>query len=319
MSDRFTLTDRESRAAQMRHHVEAVAQSIIDDHDGDTIFESYLRLTSNVHRYSSGNRMLISWQAPDSRLVASKSAFDKIATEQGHAEREFSSRKGKRWSQHVTIAAGARAVWVWGPTRRSRTVVTTDEETGEETLETVPFTGFIPVDVWAVEDVRYADDGQPMEPPDWVQPVEDEAFYQSLMAFAESKGITVTEIGLQGARGVSMVGRIGLQAGDHWSLHVSPLIHELAHELLHDVHARLTEPNDLHEREAEAVAAVVLGYLGHPTSVSAAYLRQWGASPRHVIASMDRIASCATEIVAFVERPSGEVVEVTQSASLAVA
>ncbi|MEN6643988.1 MAG: hypothetical protein ABFE08_16245 [Armatimonadia bacterium] len=319
MHERVTLTDRDSRARLMRQHVEAVARSIVEDHDGDEVFARYLSLTKHVHHYSSGNRMLIAWQAPDSRLVASRSAFDAVAKGQGHEGRQFSSRRGRRWTQHVTIAAGSRAIWVWGPTRRSRSVVTTDTETGEETREVIPFTGFIPVDLWAIEDVRYADDGEPMEPPDFVQPIEDEALYHSLLAFAEDKDIEVCERGLNGARGVSMVGRIGLQAGDHWSLRIGPLIHELGHELMHDVHARLTEPNYLHEHEAEAVATVVLGYLGHPTAISASYLRNWGASPRNVVASMDRIASCAGEIVEFIERRTEVSVEVARATSLAVA
>lgn len=319
MSSRVTLTDRETRAAQMRQHVEAVAQSIIDDHGGDEIFARYLSLTRHVRSYSTGNRMLIGWQARASRLVASRSAFDKIAAEQGHTGREFTSHNGNAWTQHVMVAAGARAVWVWGPTRRNRTVVTTDTETGDETRESVRFTGFIPVDIWAIEDMRYADTGEPLVAPDFVQPVDDEALYQSLMAFAASKNIAISEMGLQGSRGVSMVGKIGLQKGDHWSLQVGPLIHELAHELLHDVHARLTEANDLHEHEAEATASVVLRCLGHPAPMSATYLRGWGATPRAIIASMDRIASAAAEIVGFVEGQMGEAEAAPSGPSLAVA
>ena len=307
MSSRVTLTDRETRASLMRQHVEAVAQSIINDHDGDEVFSRYLSLTKHIHHYSIGNRMLMSWQAPDSRLVASRSAFDAIARQQDHRGREFTSRRGKRWTQHVTIAAGARAVWVWGPTQYRAKVMVTDAETGEEREDVVTRTGFVPCDVWAIEDLRYADSGDPMQAPDFVQPVADESLYDSLMAFATSKGITVSERGLNGARGVSLVGEIGLQVGDDWSLQVAPLIHELGHELMHDVHARL-EPGTraLHEHEAETVAAVVLGYLGHPTSISSAYLRQWNASPRAVIASMDRVASAAGEIVGFVENRAGE-------------
>jgi hypothetical protein len=191
---------------------------------------------------------------------------------------------------------------VWGPTQYRVRAKVTDPDTGEEQEELATRTGFVPCDVWAIEDIRYANDGQPMQPPDFVQTVEDRALYLSLLDFAASKNITVSEMGLHGARGVSMVGEIGLQAGDHWSVQVAPLIHELSHELLHDVHARL-EPNTraIHEREAETVAAVVLLYAGHPTSISAGYLRQWGASPRAIIASMDRIASAAGEIVGFIE------------------
>lgn len=316
MTQRVTLTDRKARAGLMRQHIEAVAQSIIDDHDGDEVFGRYLSLTRHVHHYSVGNRMLIGWQAPDSRLVASRSAFDAIAAQQGHTGREFTSRKGNKvWKQHVMIAAGSRAVWVWGPSQYRVATKVTDAETGEEREEMVTRTGFVPCEVWAIEDIRYADDGQAMVAPDWVQPVDDRNLHASLMAFAASRGITITEMGLHGARGVSMVGSIGLQKGDHWSVQVAPLIHELAHELLHDVHARL-EPNTraIHEREAETVAAVVLLYAGHPTPMSATYLREWGASPRAIIASMDRIAAAAGEIVGYIEGRTGVSVGVAGAA-----
>lgn len=315
MTNRVTLTDRETRAALMHKHVEAVAQSIATDHDGDEVFARYLSLTRHVRNYSVGNRMLVAWQSPESRLVASQSAFDAIARGQGHQGREFSSRKGKRWVQHVMIAAGARAVWVWGPSQYRVATKVTDPETGEGREELVAHTGFVPVNIWPIESLRYADTREPMVAPDFVQPVDDEALYHSLMGFAADKGIVVSEMGLQGSRGVSMVGSIGLQAGDHWSMQVAPLIHELAHELLHDVHARL-EPNTraIHEREAETVAAVVLLYAGHPTSISAAYLREWGASPRAIIASMDRIASAAGEIVGHIEGRAGESVGAADAA-----
>ena len=308
VNGRVTLTDRNGRAGLMRGHVEAVARSIVEDRSGDGVFERYLRLGRHVRDYSVRNRMLIHWQAPLSRLVAGRSALDRMAAEQGHAGREFTGRGGGRWTQHVMVAAGARAIWIWGPTRRRITVTVTDPDTGEEREgESVP-TGFVPVRVWAIEDMRYADTGGAMVAPDFVRPVLDGALHRSLLAFAAARGITISERGLHGARGVSMVGEIGLQAGDHWSLHVAPLIHELAHEMLHDVHARLTEPHRLHEAEAEAVAAVVLRHAGHPTPMSAAYLRHWGASPGDVLASMQRIAGVAGEIVGFIEERAGEAV-----------
>jgi len=189
MQSRVTLPDRETRAAMMRQHVEGVAQSIVDDHDGDEVFARYLSLRKHVRSYSIGNRMLMAWQAPDSRLVASRSAFDAIARGQGRGGREFVSRKGKRWTQHVTIAAGARAVWVWGPTTFRVTTTVTDTETGEEREELQTRTGFVPVDVWAIEDMRYADTGEPMQAPDFVEPVDDEDLYHSLLAFAAAEAL----------------------------------------------------------------------------------------------------------------------------------
>ena len=91
------------------------------------------------------------------------------------------------------------------------------------------------------------------------------------------------------------------------AVHLESILHELAHELLHDAHSRLDpRTKALHEHEAEATAAVVLGYCGHPVSVSASYLRRWGATPADVVRSMDRIAGAAAEIVRFIEGQQGK-------------
>ena len=64
--------------------------------------------------------------------MASSSAFDRIGAQQGHGGCGFRSRRGKTWTQHVVVAKGAKAVWVWGPTRCRVTAKGSDLETGEE-------------------------------------------------------------------------------------------------------------------------------------------------------------------------------------------
>lgn len=301
---RVTLTDKDSRADKMRAHVKAVAAAITDDLSGDAVFAEFVRLNRHVRNYSLRNRMLIAWQAPDSRRVASRTAFSKIAAEQGHTGIERTSKRGKSWEEHVRVVGGARAVWIWGnPRPQTRTRKVTDVD-GNVTEETYTFTSCFPVDVYCVEDILYADTGEPFVMPTLpTEPVHDEGLFSALLAFAEAKGIEVTQENLGGAAGVSKLGTIGLQSGDPYFVQVSPLIHELAHELLHDLHSRLDEGSrKLHEGEAEATAAVVLNYLGFETPCSAAYLRNHSVQPGDVLSSMDRIVDTAGEIVDFVEK-----------------
>lgn len=289
----------------MKQHVNAVAAAITGDLSGDAIFEQYLRIRNLVHRYSLGNLMLMMWQAPDSRCVASRTAFSKIAEQQGHKGKPRQSKDRKRsWEEFVWTAAGSKAVWIWGapkPTTYTRKVRNPD--TGEETEQPVTYNKFFPVDVYCVEDIRYCDTGEPFVLPTLpVNPVHDEGLFDALHAFAAAKGIEVKQEGLNGAAGVSKVGAIGLQQGDPFFLQVSPLVHELAHELLHDLHSRLDDgARRLHEGEAEATAAAVLGFLGFDVSLSAAYLRNWKVEPKDVLDSMERIAKVAGEVVDFVE------------------
>lgn len=306
---RVTLQDKDSRETQMRNHVKTVAEAITDDLSGDALFEQYLKIRQHVHRYSIGNLMLMAWQAPDSRCVASRTAFSKIAEEQGHEGRTRTAKaKGKRpaksWEEFVFVASGSRAVWIWGaPKPCTCTRKVTDPDTGEEIEQPHTFNRFFPVDVYQVEDLRYCDTGEPFEMPTLpTNAVHDEGLFDAILAFAASKGITVEQESLGGAAGVSKVGAIGLQKGDPFFLQVSPLVHELAHELLHDLQSRLDEGSrKLQEGEAEATAAVVLGFLGFDVSLSAAYLRNHRVKSEDVLSSMQRIADTAGEIVDFVE------------------
>jgi hypothetical protein len=299
---RVTLTDRETRERMMRDHVRDVAQSIVDDDRGDAVFAELLSLRRHVRRYSIRNMMLILWQAPDSRLVASRTAFSKMAEEQGHRPKTRTSKKGKSWDEYVFVAGGSKAVWIWGQPRViAKRVTVVDPDTGVEIEEEDRFTRFFACDVYQAEDVRYADTGEPLEMPSFVDAVDDVDLFEALHAFAASRDIAVEQTGLHGAGGASSVGHIDLQKGDHWTVQVATLVHELGHELLHDLDDRLNGDRRLHEAEAESVAAVVLRHFGHDMPLSPAYLRNHGIRPADVIRSMDRIARAATEIVEFVE------------------
>jgi hypothetical protein len=306
MMRRVTLEGRETRIAQMRQHVRSVAEAVLNDTTGDAVFGSVLRLHRHVHRYSLRNTLLIRWQAPDSGLVASRTAFSRMAADTGHRPRSRTSRRGRSWQEHVYVAAGSRAVWVWGD---PRTVTVTREREEAESGETasVPFTytTFRPVDLYQIEDIRCCDDERPLALPSFSQPVDDPDLFAALAAFAGSRGITVSQEGLHGAAGVSRLGSIALQRGDPFSLHVAPLVHELAHELLHGERERRKLPREVMEAEAECVTGVVMNLHGHPVGLSASYLRHWcrGGETAHevVLDSMDRIARAAAEIVDFVE------------------
>lgn len=312
MSDRVMLTDRETRVVRMKQHVLSVAGSILDDTTGDAVFESVLRLHRHVHRYSLRNTMLIRWQAPDSHLVASRTAFSRMAADLGHSPRERTSRRGRSWQEYIHVAAGSRAVWVWGD---PRTITVSRERENAETGEVAEVSAtckmFRPVDLYQVEDVRCCDDDRPLTIPSFTQPVDDEGLFAALLTFAGSRDIEVSEEGLHGAAGVSRIGAIALQTGDPIRFQVAPLAHELAHELLHGERERRELPREVMEAEAESVAGVILNLYGHPVGLSAAYLRHWcrggDAACRAVLDSMDRIAKAAGEIADFVERSIGTV------------
>lgn len=117
------------------------------------------------------------------------------------------------------------------------------------------------------------------------------------MGFAEQSGIKVTIEAIDGeTQGVSMGGRIILspEAG------TKTLIHEIAHELLHQV-----EKNHLSraekEMEAESVAYVVCSYFGFSDLASPNYLALHGLGSDKVFAYFKRISNLANELIIALE------------------
>jgi len=276
----------------MRQHVESVAQSILTDTRADRLFADCLAASRRCHSYSVRNRLLISWQCPESRRVASLGAFGRIAADQGA---EPITINGKR--RHVLVATGSRAAWIWG--HNSTRTELRDALTGEERVEVA--IRYIPVAVWPVESVVYAATREPLVLPDHVQPIDDDALYAGLLAFATHRGIAVEHRGLLGARGVSHGGRITLQSGDSEAVQLPVLAHETMHEILHHGHGTAGQSQSVIEGEAQAGAGVLLRMYGHDEPVTAGYLRNHSVKPHDVLRSMDRIIKAVDEVVQFME------------------
>lgn len=288
---RVTLTDPATLALRMRQHVEAVAQSILTDTRADRLFADCLAASRRCHSYSVRNRLLIAWQCPESRRVASLGAFGRIAADQGA---EPITINGKR--RHVLVATGSRAAWIWG--HNSTRTELRDALTGEERVEVA--IRYIPVAVWPVESVVYAATREPLVLPDHVQPI-DAALYAGLIAFAAHQGIAVEHRGLLGARGVSHGGRISLQCSDSEALQLPVLAHEVMHELLHHASDSRHLPKPVVEGEAETGMAVIMKHFGHDAVTSPQYLRNHGVQPKDVLNSMDRILRATGQVIEFIE------------------
>jgi hypothetical protein len=158
----------------------------------------------------------------------------------------------------------------------------------------------------------YRDTSEPIELPDFVQSVGEDAVepLAAALAFAEASGIEVIMTNVHGARGSSSLGKVRLQQGDEAGKLLPVALHELAHELLHDAWSRMTLPGVVKEAEAETVAAVLLRWLGYDAPVSAAYLRNHGADADTVLGSLGRIRDCALSILEGIEEHEGAPLEI---------
>jgi hypothetical protein len=141
-------------------------------------------------------------------------------------------------------------------------------------------------------------DGEPLpEQPNWKSPEKNLELQKKLIDFAETNGIKVTIEAIAGdTQGVSMGGSIVLspEAG------TKTLIHEIAHEFLHQV-----EENQLSraekEMEAESVAYVVSKHFGFSKLSSPNYLALHGLSSEMIMSRFQRISHLAKKMILMIE------------------
>jgi hypothetical protein len=148
-----------------------------------------------------------------------------------------------------------------------------------------------------VFDITQTDDEDIPGPPECVSPDRILHLENLLINFAASEGITVDRGELPGgAQGSSFGGKITL--AEHAG--TKTLIHEIAHELLHQ-HSFMNRKTK--ELEAEAVAYVVSSHFGIPDLASPNYLALFEADAEKILKRYDRISTCAGEIINAIEPP----------------
>ena len=131
------------------------------------------------------------------------------------------------------------------------------------------------------------------EPPNWKSPEQNAILSQRLIDFAKQKGISVTVKKLDGnTQGLSRGGEIELDP----SAGTKTLIHEIAHELLHQDENRPMDKT-IRELEAESVAYVVGKHFGLDGLSSPNYVALHGATSEMILDHLERIRKAAGEII----------------------
>ena len=221
-------------------------------------FQRYLEFSSKFHQYSWRNQMLIWMHNRDATHVA------------GY----------KKWPQlgrHV--CKGEKGIPILAPIVYKR-------ENGDGEEETR-----LSFKVVYVFDVSQTE-GDPLPEPEWKSQEKRPVLHQRLIEFAERRGIKVTVESLNGSTQ-------GYSAGGHIALDVdagtSTLIHEIAHELLHQSNERPDRKTC--ELQAEAVAYTVWRHFGLESVSCSNYLAIWSATAEGVRANLEAIALCASWII----------------------
>ncbi|MBA4071345.1 MAG: hypothetical protein C0497_05830, partial [Gemmatimonas sp.] len=275
--------------------VEELSQSVETMARSD-VMKHWLDVMRRFHAYSLSNQLLISLAAPHADRVASRTTWKSLGR---------------------TPNPNATPIWIWAPMRVTKSDAAvervTSEETAGEVVTTLELTAkragrprFIPVRVYDIAETSGRDIDISL-----ARSVtgDFEAVIERTVAAAQAAGIDVTfgstfSASMKGysAGGVVRVKEQGEARGNQASV----LMHELAHEVLHQTpDARAARDGSFdgkraREVEAECVSAAVMRGLAESGLIdpeaaaialdnAARYLATYRVHAGHLQASMDRI------------------------------
>lgn len=255
-------------ASELNHQIEQHLKELAEATDKARTSEEmirYLDFCAKFHQYSAGNIWLILIANPQASYVAGYHKWKSMG----------------RW-----VRKGEHGIPILAPL-----LVKREEEDGIEEKQLV---GFRVVYVYDVSQT----DGDSLPPiPDWKSPEKNEQLREGLLKFANENGILVTFKDLDGeVQGISKGGEIDIDP----NAGTKTLIHEIAHELLHQVDQLFLKPA-IKELEAESVAYVVSKYFGLLTLNSPNYLALNGVSSEQFVSYMERIQKISSLLIKNIE------------------
>lgn len=223
--------------------------------------QAYLDTVAQFHPYSWHNTMLIRLARPDATQVA---GF-------------------KKWQALGRfVRKGERGIPILAP------VMVKPKADDDE----CPFEPILRFKVVHVFDIAQTD-GEPLpDVPQWKSIARHDDLSRRLSSYARQRGITVWVKALPGeTQGVSAGGAIVLSpdAG------TKTLIHELAHELMHQGRPGVSAEEA--ELEAEAVAYVVGRHFGLAELNCPNYLALWGVDAARLRSHFERIQRIASQLI----------------------
>ena len=250
-------TDADQAKQMARQAMDQLITEVENGHSEQ--LRAYLAMLARFHRYSPGNVFLIQAQRPGAVRVA------------GYSRWKALGRQVRRREKAIQILA---------PILRK----------GEEDETVVAFKAVGVFDVSQTE-------GQPLETFARVQG-DPGGYLDRLKALIGDRGIHLRYSATIGqARGLSGGGLIVLRPDLEPAEAFSVLVHELAHELLHQ-EKTVPASQTVRETEAEAVAFVVCQAAGLETNTSSSdYIQLYQGNRETLLKSLERIQKTAARII----------------------
>jgi len=257
-----------SKTAKAREAIGQALGSLAEDLNNgkSAAYRRFLSAMARFHDYSFGNVMLIVSQRPGATQVAGYRAWQKLGRQ---------VRKGEKG-----IAIMAPMLF------KPKDANATDEDA---------FLRFRAVSVFDISQT----DGDDLPEPSRVSG-DPGQYWDRLTRFVEAEGIALRYESLGSTHGQSRGGTIALSVKLDEAERFSVLVHELAHELMHQGPNRPDPrpPKTIRELEAESVAFVVCTAVGmKPGTASSDYIQSHGGDAALLGQSLHRVQKTAERIL----------------------
>lgn len=237
--------------------------------------KAYLAAMGRFHRYSWGNVLLIHLGCPGATHVAGYRAWQRLGRQ---------------------VRRGAKGIRILAP------IVRKDPQ-DEQRDRVVAFKTACVFDISMT-------DGDAL--PEFATVGGDPGAHLARLAdFVRASGIELKHAEQTGgAEGMSLGGRIVLQAGLEPAAEFAVLAHELAHELMHREAESRPGSRTVRETEAEAVAFVVCEAVGLETNVAASdYIQLYDGNKDTLLAALERVQQTAAVIIRGLAVPAADAAE----------
>lgn len=246
----------------IKHSFDTLLTDIAGGHSARML--EYFVFSSRFHKYSPDNKMLIFEQRPTATRVA------------GY----------RKWLEEgYQVAKGEKGIRIKAP------IIKKDPEEEDEPH----IVGFFEVKVFDVSQLT-----PDKRPPAFFPEVygDFDHLYEAMHRAVQEGGVQVVETAhTQGAQGYSTIGRIALKEGMTSGSRCLTLLHEWAHEIMHNQQARKELVKPIRECHAEATCYIVATHFGIPTPYSADYLLNWGTTPETLKEEMEIVQRSASHII----------------------
>jgi hypothetical protein len=285
----------------------------VDEAAASEFVQSFLAFSAKFYNYSFSNQMLIWIQKPMATKVAGASDwFGKFG------------RAVTNWDNYIWINAPIIRTTLQGEEEKKKM----PKDVWEQDKKNYQYTNFKQVKVYDVEDTQVVEgwvgpNGEkPFKPAEWRQDPNDAmeeitALVNASLDWGRAKGIDVdSEEMASSLGGYSAGGKVRINSTYDGINKFSTLIHELAHEILHQnkeykEKSGSEEGSKHREIDAETVAYVVLKHYGFETKDTPRYLALWKATGEDVKQRRNNIVLAVKEIVRGIDSAIGKsVIEV---------